>query len=246
VHGRLREQVVVEVLGKLVEHLVVRLGERGERVVLFPRRCGQERTGELELLAVLLPVRRLVDRVPHHVVRVHQRDDEEPRPIGRPRVVVQPLDALIGDDRVVLPAGARPPHEVAIVAPPVGEAVRLEVRLDRMRKVPLTDVRGAVTGGAQDRTERRDRGVELAICREDHVVDHTVLRDVPPREQARPRRRARRRVRVVTRELEAAVDEPLPMGERETRRDPSALALLVRHDEQDVGAVGHRTASLGR
>jgi hypothetical protein len=53
-------------------------------------------------------------------------------------------------------------------------------------------------------------------------------------------------VRVVARELEAAVDEALAVGERETRRDPSALAFLVRDDEQDVGTTGHRMASLGR
>jgi hypothetical protein len=50
----------------------------------------------------------------------------------------------------------------------------------------------------------------------------------------------------MTREFEAAVDESLAVRERETGRDPSALALLVRHDEQDIGAVGHRMASLGR
>ena len=190
-HGGLREQVVVEVLRELVEHLLVLLGERGERVVLLPRRRSQERTGELELLAVLLLVRRLVDREPHDVVRVDERDDEEPRPIGRTGVGAEPLDALVGDDRVVLPAGARPSHEVAVVALPVGEAVGLEVGLDRVREVPLADVRRAVAGGPEDRTEGRDRGVELAIRREDHVVGHAVLRDVPTGEEARPRRRAR-------------------------------------------------------
>jgi len=42
------------------------------------------------------------------------------------------------------------------------------------------------------------------------------------------------------------VDETLAVGEREAGRDPPALAFLVRHDEQDVGTVGHRMASLGR
>ena len=191
VHGRLREQVVVEVLGQLVEHLLVLLGERGERVVLLPRRRSQERTGELELLAVLLLVRRLVDREPHDVVGVDERDDEEPRPIGRTGVGAEPLDALVGDDRVVLPAGARPSHEVAVVALPVGEAVRLEVRLDRVREVPLADVRRAVAGATEDRAERGDRRRQFGVVRRQDVLGDAVLRDVPTGEEARPRRRAR-------------------------------------------------------
>ena len=66
---------------------------------------------------------RLVDREPHHVVRVHERDGEEPRLVERRRVGAQPRRRVRRDDRVEVHAGAGPTHEVAVVALPVGEAV---------------------------------------------------------------------------------------------------------------------------
>jgi hypothetical protein len=50
----------------------------------------------------------------------------------------------------------------------------------------------------------------------------------------------------MARELDAAVDEALAMWKREPGRDPPALTLLVRDDEEDVGTPCHGRLSLGR
>src|SRR4051812_50229780 len=62
----------------------------------------------------------LIDREPHHVVRVHQRDGEEPR-LRRARRAMspQPRRGGVGDQRIEVHTRAGPTHEVAGVAPPV-------------------------------------------------------------------------------------------------------------------------------
>ena len=61
------------------------------------------------------------------------------------------------------------------------------------------------------------RWIELGVLGLDDVVDHSVTRQVATREEARPARRARRRVGVVAAELETLCYQPSRHG-RSTRR----------------------------
>ena len=82
------------------------------------------------VLGVALLVAGLVDGEPHDVVGVDQGHGEEPRRggvVGRHRVVLQPVGGVGGDDRVEVDPGPGPPHEVPVVAVPVGEPVGLHV-----------------------------------------------------------------------------------------------------------------------
>src|SRR5205823_9028042 len=60
------------------------------------------------------------------------------------------------DDRIEVHARSGPAHEVAVVAFPVGEAVRGHVRGDGLRQVPLADVTAAIAGVAHDGSDGGD------------------------------------------------------------------------------------------
>ena len=97
-------EVAVEVLGQDVEQLVVVLGHRLDRHILQT-----ELLHEVEHLhvGVLVLERRVVDREPHDVVRVHQGDGEVPGFVAG-AVLTQPVDRIAGDDRIEGPLHAEP------------------------------------------------------------------------------------------------------------------------------------------
>ena len=243
------EEVVVEVGGELVDHFGIGVGEDGEGVVVLPGGRLEQRADGGHVVGVALLVARLIDRKPHDVVGIDQGHGEEPG-VGPPGagsggispaargVAGQPLGGIAGDDRVEVHAGPGPPHEVAIVAVPVGEAVGLHVRGGRVRQVPLADVGGAVAGAVEDRPQGRGRGGELGVLGHDHVVEHAVALEVPAGEQAGPARRAGGGVGEVVGELEALGPQPVPPGQGDSRGDPGSLPLLVGDDQQDVGTSG--------
>src|ERR1700677_4799956 len=101
--------------------------------------------------------------------------------------------------------------------------------------MPLTYIGGPVTDLAEHRPEGRDLLVELGVLRLDDVVDHTMSGQITASEEARPARRARRRVGVVAVEFETFCDQPVPPRKVDAFRQPASLALLVRDDEKDVG-----------
>ena len=238
-------QVVVEVGGQLVDDFVVGVGERREGLVLLPLRRLEDAADERRLVGVGGLVRGLVDREPHHVVRVHEGDGEEPR-VGAARVGPQPRCRVRRDDRVEVHAGAGPAHEVAVVALPVGVAVRLHVGLLGVGEVPLADVRRAVAGRPQGAADRGDARVELGVPGVDDVVLHAVAGEVAAGEHRGPRRRARRRVRPVVRELEALGHEPLPPRQRHRRPAATTARAPGRRRPGGCSAGGPRSTSTGR
>ena len=72
-------QVVVEVLGKLVEDLVITRVVDRQRVIVLPRRAFEHLPNGLDLIHVALGIAGLVDGEPHDVVRVDERHGQEPR-----------------------------------------------------------------------------------------------------------------------------------------------------------------------
>ena len=252
----LGEEVVVEVRREPVAHFGIRIGVDGERVVVLPGGRLEHLTDGADLVRVAFAVAGLVDREPHHVVGVDQRDREEPRlpvtphragpatshgPVAArrsvpPRVLLDPVGRVGGDDRVEVDARSRPTHEVAVVAVPIGEAVGLHVRVGRVREVPLADVGGAVAGFLQQGTEGRRRSRELDVLGHDHVVADSVSLEVAPGEQAGPARRAGARVGEVVGELQTLGAQPVAPGERDALWEPRPLALLVGDEEQNVEA----------
>ncbi len=189
-------QVVIEVGRQIVDNLVVGLGEDRERIVVLPRRRLENRAHAGHVGGMALPVAGLVDGEPHHIVRVDQRHGQEPRlggslirlvgPRSRAGVGFQPVGGVGGDDRVEMHPGARPPHEVAVVAVPVGKAVGLHVGGGRLREVPLADVGRAVAGAIEEGAEGGHRSGQLLVLRHDDVVIDAVAGQVPPGEQAGP------------------------------------------------------------
>ena len=197
-------------------------------------------------------VRRLVDREPHDVVRIDEHDSEEPRLVAAGCIGTQPRRRVRRDDRIEVHAGAGPTHEVPVVALPIREAVRRHVGRDGLREVPLADVARPVARVAQDRSDRRDRRVEFEVLGPDHVVDHAVLGQILTGDHRCTRRRARRAVRVVVRELQTLGEQALAPRQPNRRWQPVAIALLVGDDEQDVGtstsegAISCQNARRGR
>src|SRR5204862_6213020 len=100
--------------------------------------------------------------------------------------------------------------------------------------VPLADVARPIAGVAEDRTDSRDRGIELDVLGHDHVVDDAVLCEVLAGEQRRARRRTGRAVRVVLGELDPLRAEAFAPRKGDRRREPAAGTLLVGDHEQDV------------
>ena len=110
---RLGVEIVVEVLGQDVEQLVVVLGHRLDRHILQT-----ELLHEVEHLlhvGVLVLERRVVDREPHDVVRVHQGDGEVPGFVAG-AVLTQPVDRIAGDDRIEEATAPRRTGVVHVVA----------------------------------------------------------------------------------------------------------------------------------
>ena len=117
-------EVVVEVLGQDVEQLVVVLGHRLDRNILQA-----ELLHEVEHLlhvGVLVLERRVVDREPHDVVRVHQGDGEVPGFVAG-AVLTQPVDRIAGDDRIEEATAPRRAGVVHVVAAEVPVPERLHV-----------------------------------------------------------------------------------------------------------------------
>jgi hypothetical protein len=146
---RLGVQVVVEVGRELVDQFGIGLGEDGQRVVVLPGGRLEHLADGGHVVGMPFPVAGLVHRKPHDVVGVDQRHCEEPGRCGLARgrgVLFQPVGGVGGDDRVEVHTGAGPPHEVTVVAVPVGEAVGLHVGRGRVGQMPLADVGRAVAG----------------------------------------------------------------------------------------------------
>ncbi len=176
---RLGVEGVAEVRREPVAHLGVGVAVDGQRLVVLPGRRLQDPADVGDVLGVAVLVAGLVHREPHHVVGVDQRHGQEPRlgpVVGGAGVLGQPVGGVGGDDRVEVDAGAGPAHEVAVVAVPVGEAVRLHVRPGGVGEVPLADVGRAVAGPPEQRTQGRGRRRQFVVLRHDDVVQHPVAR----------------------------------------------------------------------
>lgn len=209
-------QVVGEVGRQVLDHLGVGLRVDGQCVVVLPRRRLEDGPDGGDVLRVGLAVAGLVDRVPHHVMGVHESHGEEPgAPAGRrgAGVAPEPVGGVGGDEGVEVHAGAGPAHEVAVVAVPVGEAVGLHVGLGGVGEVPLADVGRPVAGAGEQRSEGRRRGGQLGVLGHDHVVRDTVALQVAAGEQAGPAGGARRRVGEVVGELESLGSQTVAPGQ---------------------------------
>ena len=228
---RLGVEIVVEVLGQDVEQLVVVLGHRLDRHILQT-----ELLHEVEHLlhvGVLVLERRVVDREPHDVVRVHQGDGEVPGLVAA-AVFTQPVDRIAGDDRIEEATAPRRTGVVHVVAAEVPIPERLHVRDLVVGEMELAEIRRVVPLPVEERADRRDVRIERRVGRERHIVRHSVLGDIAAGVQRCSARRTRRRVRVIPVEGQAVVHQPLMGGQLEPAAQPVVTAFLVADDEQLV------------
>ena len=237
------------------------------RIACFERNVRDPGRVDLDAVISFPPARRREIGI----VGRDERDGERERPVvATVRVLVQPAHGLelglvvVGDvDAAPVRSDIEHPAHVVIplepglvVEPPVrrpqevgridvgGDSLLVAVELVGTDEVHLAGETGPVAGAAQVVVEGGYGSGKL-----DRVVERTDPRRQPPAQHREPRRRAEREVAVGVLEYDASLGETVEMRGPYARVAVGGQHLgreLVRHDEENVRALCHRTCSSGR
>ena len=252
-----RDPAVVHVTQALVvadcRRLALQVIEEGGRQGRLPFLLVERRVGRIEDREEALDLDRLlrVGVEEHHVVRVDEVHGHEPRrrggDVGSARG--QPVDGLIRDLAVLQSPVQWAAHHVAEILV-LGEAVGFHrvagpFRGD-LREVPLALVDGVVAELSQhvaDGGQGLWIGPHVVDPGEVGVVEHAGLRRMSPGVHHRSRGRTHGGGAVVLVERHSPSAKAVPVGQREIRGHWLVCILLIGHDHENVGLLGHDSFS---